>query len=79
MERFDFKRFVTYLQYELNNAKNNFGLTLLICGIMPAITYIMSGIFSSLLSGNWVTNAVPAQIVAFITASVALIPTFITI
>lgn len=76
MERFDFKRFVTYLQYELNNAKNNFGLTLLICGIMPAITYIMSGIFSSLLSGNWVTNAVPAQIVAFITASIALILNF---
>lgn len=76
MEIFDFKRFATYLEYDLNNAKNNFGLTLLICGLMPAITYIMSGIFSSLLSGTWVTNAVPAQITAFIIAGIVLILNF---
>ena len=49
---FSFKRFVKYLGYDIVNAKNYFGLSLLICGLMPAIVYLVFALFSLVFTGN---------------------------
>lgn len=43
---FDIKRFSNYFLYDLRNAKNNYGLSLLILGIMPVVLYIIVQLFS---------------------------------
>lgn len=48
---FSSKRFGKYFLYDLNNAKNNFGLSLLILGLLPAIFYMISQLFSLLFNG----------------------------
>lgn len=40
-----------YLRYDLINAKNRFGLSLLLCGISPVIVYVLYQA-TSLISGN---------------------------
>jgi len=37
---FNIKRFGRYLGYDLNNVKNNYGISLLILGLMPIILYV---------------------------------------
>ncbi len=43
---FDFKRFGNYFLYDLRNAKNNYGLSLLILGCMPIAIFIIIQLFS---------------------------------
>lgn len=39
---FNFKRFANYLVYDLNNAKNNYGMSMLVIGLLPFITFACS-------------------------------------
>ncbi|MBO6170395.1 MAG: hypothetical protein J6O51_10580 [Bacteroidales bacterium] len=54
---FDIKRFGNYFLYDLRRAKNNFGLSLLIMGLIPVILYVVY-LLLSLLSGKGV-NLMP--------------------
>ena len=51
------KRFGQYFLYDLNNAKNNFGLSLLILGLLPVIFFIVAELFSLLFNGAFNMNA----------------------
>ena len=52
MERiFDFRRFGRYLAYDLRNAKNNMGFTLLVYGVAPIFLFIIYEICSLIFSG----------------------------
>ena len=48
---FSVRRFSKYLLFDLNNAKNKFGLSLLITGLCAIIIFVISTLFS-LLDGN---------------------------
>ena len=50
---FDIKRFGDYFLYDLRRAKNNYGLSLLLMGLIPVILYI-AYLLISLLNGNGV-------------------------
>lgn len=39
---FDIKRFWKYLCWDVRNAYNNFGLSLLICALLPAIAFVLT-------------------------------------
>jgi len=52
---FDFKRFGNYFLYDLRRAKNNYGFSLLVIGLMPVALYIITQFFS-LITGNGVTE-----------------------
>lgn len=46
---FDIKRFCNYFLFDLRNAKNNYGLSLLILGTVPVTLYIIVQLFSLIL------------------------------
>ena len=52
---FNIKRFCNYFLYDLRNAKNNYGLSLLILGVMPVVLYIIVQLFSLIFTQD-VTN-----------------------
>jgi len=43
---FNINRFGKYLVYDLNNARNNYGLSMLVVGLIPVIFFVISGIFN---------------------------------
>ena len=43
---FDIKRFGNYFLYDLRNAKNNYGISLLICGTLPIIVFVFAQLLS---------------------------------
>ena len=43
---FDFKRFGNYFLYDLRNAKNNYALSLLICGLLPIALFVFTQLIS---------------------------------
>ena len=55
---FSFDRFFKYFKYDLVNAKSNFGLSLLILGFLPLMTFIVSNLISLIFTGSWVNNTV---------------------
>ena len=52
---FDFKRFGNYFLYDLRRTKNNYGVSLLLMGLMPVLFFIIFEFFS-LISGHGITN-----------------------
>ncbi len=46
------KRFGKYLCYDLENAWNNFGLALLILGLLPAIVFVVAQLFHFIFNGQ---------------------------
>lgn len=73
---FDIKRFGNYLLYDLRRAKNNYGYSMLVLGLMP---FIMFGIteFFSMISGNGVIEfADPLKFVAVAVASIVIMLSF---
>ena len=70
---FDFKRFGNYFLYDLRNAKNNYGLSLLILGCMPIGLYIIIQLFSLIFSQHLSPIAMPFKYAQI--AIVALIAT----
>ena len=57
---FDFKRFGKYFLFDLRRARNNYGISLLIIGLMPVMFYLLFQ-FSSLISGNGIIE-MPQQV-----------------
>ena len=51
---FDFKRFGNYFLYDLRRTRNNYGISLLLMGLMPVAFYLVYQ-FISLISGNGLT------------------------
>lgn len=47
---FSFKRFANYLVYDLNNAKNNYGMSMLVIGLLPFITFAFSQLMAWIVS-----------------------------
>lgn len=58
---FDFKRFGNYFLYDLRNAKNNYGLSLLILGCMPIVLYLIIQLFSLIFSQRLVEIPMPIK------------------
>lgn len=65
---FDINRFGKYFKYDLFNAKNQFGLSLLILGFTPVIVFVFTQLFSVLFLSEWAGNVVPARVLAIICA-----------
>jgi len=49
---FDFKRFGNYFVYDLNNAKNTFGFSMLIMGLSPVILFAVIQLISLVFTGH---------------------------
>ena len=47
---FNFKRFVNYLRFDLRNAKNYYGLSMLVVGLLPVIVFAFSQILYWMVS-----------------------------
>ena len=54
---FSFDRFFKYFKYDLVNAKSNFGLSALILGFLPLMTFIIGNLFSLIFTGKWAGSA----------------------
>ncbi len=65
---FDIKRFWKYFVYDLTNAKNNCGLTLLILGGMPVFMFFFYELFSFIGAGSFSPVHLGAKIPSIITA-----------
>lgn len=68
---FSAKRFGKYFLYDLNNAKNNFGISLLILGLLPVIVFMVSELFCLLFGGSFNLNpeaTLPGRVTAAVTA-----------
>lgn len=50
---FDYKRFSRYFAYDLKNARNNYGLALMILGCFPVILYALWILFNNLWGDHW--------------------------
>lgn len=53
---FDFKRFVNYLSYDLRSAGNNFGLSMVVIGVLPVITFAFTQLMMWLISPDYLGN-----------------------
>lgn len=69
------RRFGKYFLYDLTNTKNNFGLTILIVGLIPVISFVIYQIMFFLTSrGTWgmaegnIANRVVSAIIAVVVA-----------
>ena len=70
---FDLKRFGNYFLYDLRRARVNYGLSLLILGLMPAIVFLFY-VLASLIFNRTVTGMDHAvQFMSFFIATVAVI------
>ena len=68
---FSANRFGKYFLYDLNNAKNNFGVSLLILGLLPVIIFVISELFSLLFNGSFSMNqdaSIPGRVMGAIVA-----------
>lgn len=62
---FSLKRFGKYFAYDLNKAAGNAGLSVLIIGIIPVITYVFFHLATLVFSRTWMDYNVATQISAF--------------
>ena len=67
---FSAKRFGKYFSYDLKHCMDTFGLSLLILGLMPMITFFFASIISFIVSGGWVPDNTVNRIMAAIIAVV---------
>lgn len=71
---FSAKRFGKYFSYDLKHCIDTFGLSLLIVGLMPMITFFFANIISFIVSGGWIpdntVNRVVAALIAVVIACV---------
>lgn len=59
---FNINRFGNYLLYDLRNARNYFGLSMLICGFFPVLVFVIFEILLKVMFGEWVHAGIPLQI-----------------
>ena len=60
------KRFGRYFTHDLTFARNNFGLQLLIAGLLPVIIWFFTQVFHRIFSGSWSQDSSSSQITAFL-------------
>ena len=65
---FSAKRFGKYFSYDLKHCIDTFGLSLLILGLMPMITFLFASIISFIVSGDWIPDNTVNRIVAAVIA-----------
>ena len=65
---FVLKRFGRYFRHDLASVRDNFGLTLLIAGLLPVIVWFFTQTVHRICSGTWVDDGRPSQIMAFVTS-----------
>ena len=70
---FDFKRFGKYFLYDLRNAKNNYGLSLLILGTLPISTFVIFELFSLIFTQQFAGVAVAMKYMQFFAATVVVL------
>jgi len=76
---FNTRRAVNFFVYDLKTAKNNYLLSLVICGIMPAIFFVFSLLLSLLIKpGSPVEVSLPMQILSFYIGIIVAVVTFPT-
>lgn len=68
---FNFKRFYNYFVTDLRNAKNQWGLSFLICVLMPVMVFFITEAMSYLLDGEPIKDNNQARIVGFVGAYIA--------
>lgn len=73
---FNINRFGKYFRYDLFNARNQFGLSLLILGCLPIITFVFTELFSAVFLSEWADNVVPARVLAIVAAVLVTVITF---
>lgn len=62
---FDFSRFGKYLGYDLVNAKNRYGLSAMITGVLLAVVFVFFQLFSLLFLGSFEQFPLPVKIISF--------------
>lgn len=62
---FDFKRFGNYFLYDLRNAKNNYALSLLICGTLPIIVFAFAQLLSLIFMQRFTTLEMIPKLMQF--------------
>lgn len=67
---FSAKRFGKYFSYDLKHCIDTFGLSLLIVGLMPMITFFFANVISFIVSGGWIPDNTVNRIVAALIAVV---------
>lgn len=65
---FDIKRFGQYFLYDLRNAKNNYGLSLLILGTLPISLFVIYELFSLIFTQHFVELPVAMKYMQFFAA-----------
>lgn len=75
-DTFDINRFGKYFLHDLRNAKNNFGLSLLVCGCLPVIYFLFYQFFYRIFSGGTPPESLGTQITAAVTGFLIVILTF---
>ena len=72
---FDIKRFGRYLAYDLNNARNTFGVSALTIGLLPLILLFFNTLFGLVFTGSVPEVVLPSKMVilgfAFIIVAIA--------
>lgn len=59
---FDIKRFGRYLAYDLNNARNTFGVSALTIGLLPLIVLLFNTLFGLVFTGSVPEVAFPVKV-----------------
>ena len=62
---FNFKRLLKYFKYDISNAKENYGLSLILWGCLPLIAYVVIQLFSLLVFRNGLVSFPPEVRMAF--------------
>lgn len=75
---FNIRRAANFFVYDLNSAKNNFLLSLIICGLMPAICFAFAILFSLLTKQNPAVFSAPLQFMSFFIGTIIAIVNFPT-
>ena len=70
---FDIKRFGNYFLYDLRNAKNNYGLSLLILGTLSISTFVIYELFSLVFSQHFSEMPVAMKYMVFFAAITVVI------
>ena len=65
---FDIKRFGRYFAYDLNNARNNFGVSALTVGLLPLILLFFNTLFGLVFTGDVPQVVLPAKVVILVFA-----------
>ena len=65
---FNIKRFSTYFMYDLRNAKNNYGLSMVVVGLVPVIMFAFYQITAWMSNANNYVLGSPVRVMSFLIA-----------